>query len=63
MEVAYMKKKEYLTVPAKITDKSFQLIQAEIDRIDPNYHFTDPLQEAVIKRAIHTTADFDYLKN
>lgn len=58
-----MKKKEYLTVPAKITDKSFQLIQAEIDRIDPNYHFTDPLQEAVIKRAIHTTADFDYLKN
>lgn len=23
----------------------------------------DPLQEAVIKRAIHTTADFDYLKN
>lgn len=58
-----MKKKEYLTVPVKITDKSFQLIQAEIDRIDPNYHFTDPLQEAVIKRAIHTTADFDYLKN
>ncbi|MGL5886427.1 cobalt-precorrin-8 methylmutase [Lactobacillus mellis] len=58
-----MKKKEYLTVPAKITDKSFQLIQAEIDLIDPNYHFTDPLQEAVIKRAIHTTADFDYLKN
>lgn len=58
-----MKKKEYLTVPAKITDKSFQLIQAEIDRIDSNYHFTDPLQEAVIKRAIHTTADFDYLKN
>ena len=58
-----MKKKEYLTVPAKITDKSFQLIQAEIDRIDPNYHFTDPLQKAVIKRAIHTTADFDYLKN
>ncbi|KJY48382.1 Precorrin-8X methylmutase [Bombilactobacillus mellis] len=58
-----MKKKEYLTVPAKITDKSFQLIQAEIDRIDPNYHFTDPLQEAVIKRAIHTTADFDYLNN
>lgn len=58
-----MKKKEYLTVPVKITDKSFQLIQAEIDRIDPNYHFTDPLQEAVIKRAIHTTADFDYLNN
>lgn len=58
-----MKKKNYLTVPAKITDKSFQLIQAEIDRINPNYHFTDHLQEAVVKRAIHTTADFDYLKN
>lgn len=55
--------KNYITVPHKITDRSFQIIQEEIDKIDPNYKFENPLQEAVIKRAIHTTADFDYLKN
>ncbi len=55
--------KNYITVPHKITDRSFQIIQEEIDKIDPNYKFESPLQEAVIKRAIHTTADFDYLKN
>lgn len=55
--------KDYITIPHEITDKSFQMIQAEIDQIAPGYQFDSPLQEAVIKRAIHTTADFDYLKN
>ncbi|MCC4386802.1 cobalt-precorrin-8 methylmutase [Limosilactobacillus reuteri] len=58
-----MEKESYITVPHKITDRSFQIIQEEIDKIDPHYKFDSPLQEAVIKRAIHTTADFDYLKN
>lgn len=58
-----MEKEKYITVPHMITDKSFQMIQKEIDKIDPNYTFESPLQESVIKRAIHTTADFDYLKN
>ena len=58
-----MEKEKYITVPHMITDKSFQMIQEEIDKIDPNYTFESPLQESVIKRAIHTTADFDYLKN
>ena len=58
-----MEKAGYITIPHKITDSSFQIIQEEINRIDPNYQFDGPLQEAVIKRAIHTTADFDYLKN
>lgn len=58
-----MEKEGYITVPHKITDRSFQMIQEEIDKIDPDYQFANPLQEAVIKRAIHTTADFDYLKN
>ena len=58
-----MEKEHYITVPHEITDRSFQIIQEEIDKIDPDYHFASPLQEAVIKRAIHTTADFDYLKN
>lgn len=58
-----MAKEDYITIPHQITDRSFQIIQEEIDKIDPNYQFDSPLQEAVIKRAIHTTADFDYLKN
>ncbi|WP_076459865.1 cobalt-precorrin-8 methylmutase [Limosilactobacillus caccae] len=58
-----MEKEGYITVPHQITDRSFQIIQEEIDQIDPDYQFASPLQEAVIKRAIHTTADFDYLKN
>lgn len=55
--------RNYITIPHQITDKSFQIIQAEIDKIAPGYQFDSPLQEAVVKRAIHTTADFDYLKN
>lgn len=39
------------------------MIQDEIDKIDPDYQFKSPIEEAIIKRAIHTTADFDYLKN
>ncbi len=57
-----MAENHYITIPNKITDKSFQMIQEEIDQIDPNYHFNSPIEEATIKRAIHTTADFDYLK-
>ena len=58
-----MEKESYITIPHQITDKSFQIIQEEIEKIDPDYRFENPLQEAVIKRAIHTTADFDYLRN
>ncbi|GAX00478.1 cobalt-precorrin-8 methylmutase [Secundilactobacillus silagei] len=54
---------KYITIPNKITEKSFQMIQDEIDKIDPDYQFKSPIEEAIIKRAIHTTADFDYLKN
>ncbi|MCF6165858.1 Cobalt-precorrin-8x methylmutase [Furfurilactobacillus rossiae] len=56
-----MKQEKYITIPNKITDKSFVMIQDEIDKIDPNYHFNNEVEEAIIKRAIHTTADFDYL--
>lgn len=37
------------------------MIQDEIDKIDPNYTFNSPIEEQIIKRAIHTTADFDYM--
>lgn len=52
---------DYITIPNQITDKSFEMIQDEIDKIDPNYKFNSAIEEATIKRAIHTTADFDYL--
>lgn len=58
-----MADEHYITIPNKITDKSFEMIQDEIDQIDPNFQFNSPIEEAIIKRAIHTTADFDYLKN
>lgn len=41
--------------PDKIEQRSFEIITQELgDRI------FDPLQEPIIKRVIHTTADFDY---
>ncbi|MBQ2456489.1 MAG: precorrin-8X methylmutase, partial [Firmicutes bacterium] len=44
--------------PADIEKKSFEIITGILgDRV------LDPENEAVIKRAIHTTADFDYADN
>ena len=44
--------------PEKIAQRSFEIITEELgDRI------FDPLQEPIIKRVIHTTADFDYADN
>ncbi|EAC8103809.1 cobalt-precorrin-8 methylmutase [Listeria monocytogenes] len=51
----------YIKNPAKIEEKSFEIIQQIIDDIRPDYTFQNKLEEAIIKRAIHTTADFDYL--
>lgn len=44
--------------PHEIELKSFEIISQEMGNI-----FLDPLHEPIIKRAIHTSADFDYLKN
>ncbi len=43
--------------PADIEARSMELIAAELP------HPLDPENEAVIKRVIHTTADFDYVDN
>lgn len=45
-------------LPADIEKKSFELIEAELGAIQ-----LDPFEGPVIKRAIHTSADFDYLEN
>ncbi len=52
---------EYIKNPMKIEDRSFEIIQSIIDEIRPNYKFKSEIEEKIIKRAIHTTADFDYL--
>lgn len=45
-------------LPADIEKKSFEIITEEIGDVK-----LDPKQEPIIKRAIHTSADFDYLQN
>lgn len=43
-------------LPQEIEKRSFEIIAEELGDVE-----LDPLQEPVIKRVIHTTADFDYL--
>lgn len=52
---------EYIKNPMMIETKSFEIIQGIIDEIRPDYKFNNELEEKIIKRAIHTTADFEYL--
>ena len=52
---------DYIKNPGKIEERSFEIIQEIIDEIRPGYTFRSRIDELIIKRAIHTTADFDYL--
>lgn len=52
---------DYLKQPQRIEQQSFQMIGEIIANERPDYRFRDAWQEAVIKRVIHTTADFDWL--
>ena len=52
---------EYIQQPQAIEAKSFVIIGEIIASERPEYRFAGPLQEAIIKRVIHTTADFDWL--
>lgn len=45
-------------LPNEIEKRSFEIIESEMGNI-----ILDPIQKPVIKRVIHTTADFDYLEN
>lgn len=45
-------------LPADIEKRSFEIISEELGDVELN-----PLEEPIIKRAIHTSADFDYLEN
>lgn len=45
-------------LPAEIEKRSFEIISRELGEVS-----LDDLQAPVIKRVIHTTADFDYVEN
>lgn len=45
-------------LPREIEKRSFEIIGEELGDV-----VLDPVNEAVIKRVIHTTADFDYVNN
>lgn len=51
----------YLQQPQAIERKSFEIIGEIIAETRPGYRFASPLHEAIVKRVIHTTADFDWL--
>lgn len=51
----------YIQQPQAIEAKSFDIIGEIIAQTRPDYRFASPLHEAIIKRVIHTTADFEWL--
>ncbi len=51
----------YLQRPAQIEQQSFVIISEIIAREYPQHRFVDEVQEAIVKRVIHTTADFEWL--
>lgn len=51
----------YIKNPNKIEERSFEIIQQIIDEMRPDYEYKNKAEELIIKRCIHTTADFDYL--
>lgn len=54
---------EYIKNPNTIETESFKIIQSIMDTDYPDYTFKSEFEEAIIKRCIHTSADFEYLKN
>lgn len=54
---------DYVKQPMKIEEKSFEIIDEIIREEHSSYRFNNQFEELVIKRCIHTGADFDYLYN
>lgn len=52
---------DYIKNPMMIETKSFEIIQSIIDEEYTGYTFKNEVEEKIIKRCIHTAADFDYL--
>lgn len=52
---------EYIKKPQDIESNSFDIISQIIADHYPDYRFSSDVEAKIIKRAIHTTADFDWL--
>ncbi len=52
---------DYIRQPQAIEAKSFDIIGEIIRETRPDYQFASPLHEAIVKRVIHTAADFEWL--
>lgn len=52
---------KYIENPKRIEEKSFQMIEEEIQERKPGFTYENPYIEHIIKRVIHTSADFEYL--
>ena len=53
----------YITNPSEIEKKSFEIIDEIIKSEHKGYEFKSNFEEKIIKRCVHTSADFDYLYN
>ena len=53
---------DYIKNPMAIETRSFEIIQDIIDEEFGGYRFKNEIEEKIIKRCIHTSADFDYLE-
>ena len=53
----------YIKVSNQIEEASFKKIQEIIDQEHPDIVFDNPFHEAVWKRVVFASADFDYLYN
>ncbi|PWI32254.1 cobalt-precorrin-8 methylmutase [Vibrio albus] len=51
----------FIQQPQRIESTSFEIIDQIIADEHPDYRFQNPLEKKVITRAVHTTADFDWL--
>jgi len=53
----------YVKDPKGIEIRSFEIISEELAALHADVCFDSANHEAIVKRAIHTSADFDYYKN
>jgi len=52
---------DYVKQPQQIENKSFDIISGILETDYPEYQFQSVIEEKIIKRVIHTTADFEWL--
>ncbi len=54
---------EYIKNPQEIERLSFEMIDGIVNESHGGYPAADKLYQAILRRVIHTSADFDYIEN